>query len=108
MSAVDGRILDDLSHLHQSITDLLTTRLGSRVMRRDYGSRLFELVDRPIGPELKADIHMAVAEALDRWEPRLRLLSVDIDGASPGKVNLDLLGEYLPDGKRITLEGIRV
>ena len=42
-----GKRLDGLSHLHQSIRDILTTRRGTRVMRRDYGSRLPELVDNP-------------------------------------------------------------
>ncbi|NYZ70451.1 baseplate assembly protein W, partial [Endozoicomonas sp. SM1973] len=42
-----GKPLSNLDHLRQSITDILTTRIGTRLMRRDYGSRLPELVDRP-------------------------------------------------------------
>lgn len=108
ISASNGQRLEDLDHLRQSIEDILTTPLGTRVMRRDYGSRLFALVDRPVGLDLTAEIHVAVADALDRWEPRLRLLTVDVQSAVPGQVSLNLVGEYLPDGKRITLEGIRI
>ena len=51
MSGMDrntGRTLDGDAHLAQSIGDILTTPLGSRVMRRDYGSMLFELIDQPL------------------------------------------------------------
>jgi len=42
--AVTGRSLAGLGHLNQSIRDILTTPIGSRVMRRQYGSRLFDLM----------------------------------------------------------------
>ncbi|MEW7978507.1 MAG: GPW/gp25 family protein [Candidatus Sedimenticola endophacoides] len=48
MHAITGQHLAGEAHLRQSIIDILTTPLGTRVMRRDYGSRLFELVDAPI------------------------------------------------------------
>jgi phage baseplate assembly protein W len=43
-----GKALDGMEHLKQSVQDILTTPLGTRVMRREYGSRLFELIDAPI------------------------------------------------------------
>lgn len=48
MNASTGKELEGLNHLKQSIVDILTTPIGSRVMRRDYESRLLELVDKPI------------------------------------------------------------
>jgi hypothetical protein len=47
MDAVTGKPMYDTAHLSQSIGDILSTPIGSRVMRRDYGSALFELVDAP-------------------------------------------------------------
>lgn len=46
-NAQTGQALSSLSHLHQSIRDILTTRRGTRVMHAAtlYGSRLPELVD---------------------------------------------------------------
>lgn len=35
-----GKALEGMAHLRQSIRDILGTPLGSRVMRRDYGSEL--------------------------------------------------------------------
>lgn len=68
------------AHLAQSIGDILSTPIGSRVMRRDYGSLLFELIDQPINGALRMLIHAATALAIRRWEPRLRLERVLLDG----------------------------
>lgn len=109
MSRTTGQALGGFDHLKQSIEDILTTPVGSRVHRRDYGSRLRELVDRPINSSLVADLVAATAEALDRWEPRLRLEQVKIDGVSAeGQIALSLVGYYLIDGKRIEIEGLVV
>ncbi len=102
-----GKALSGLNHLKQSIIDILTTPIGSRVMRREYGSRLPRLVDAPLNSSTLVDLYSATAEALLRWEPRFKLMSVSAATAqSTGKIELNLTGEYLPDGKTITLEGI--
>lgn len=107
-SATTGKALGGIDHLRQSIRDILTTPLGSRVMRRDYGSRLFQLVDAPMNRNTLLDIYAATAEAIARWEPRFRVQSVVASSAAPGSVTLDMTGEYLPDGRQITLDGIEV
>lgn len=53
-------------------------------------------------------MYAATAEALHRWEPRLKVLSVSARVVATGSVSLDITGEYLPDGERVTLEGIVV
>ncbi len=37
MDAKTGKVLEGLEHLKQSIIDILTTPVSSRIMRRDYG-----------------------------------------------------------------------
>ena len=109
VDASSGKALTGLGHLKQSIRDILTTPIGTRVMRRDYGSRLFELVDAPLNGSTVVEIIVATAEALAKWEPRLRLISVQVESAGDsGVVTLNLEGEYLPDGKPITLEGVSI
>ncbi|SPX13597.1 Baseplate assembly protein W [Escherichia coli] len=39
--------LNDMEHLKQSVRDILTTPLASRVMRREYGSLVPDLIDEP-------------------------------------------------------------
>jgi phage baseplate assembly protein W len=75
-------------------------------MRRTYGSRLFRLVDAPLNRSTLLDLYAATAEALDLWEPRIRLISVNAISTDAGSIELDLVAEYLPDGKTITLDGI--
>jgi uncharacterized protein len=105
MSRTTGKALGGFDHLRQSIQDILTTPIGSRVHRREYGSRLSRLVDRPINASLVADLVAATAEALDRWEPRLRLERVNVERVSPdGQIELSLVGYYLLNGQKIEIE----
>jgi phage baseplate assembly protein W len=48
IDANTGKALSGLAHLRQSVTDILSTPIGSRVMRREYGSQLFRLIDAPL------------------------------------------------------------
>ncbi len=82
MDRTTGKTLSGDAHLVQSIGDILSTPLGSRVMRRDYGSLLFELIDRPINGATGMLMRAATAIALRRWEPRLQLTRVSLDGDS--------------------------
>lgn len=93
MNAATGRTIDGETHLRQSIADILTTPIGSRVMRRDYGSLLPELIDQPFNGATKLKLYGATAMALMRWEPRIRLTRIELTpGDSPGAFVLDLEG----------------
>jgi len=105
MNAATGRDLDGVAHLQQSIRDVLLTRVGTRVGRREYGSTLLDLVDQPLTPATIVDLYAATAEALARWEPRFRLESVRATAAgAAGRVALTLTGAYVPTGEGLVLE----
>ncbi|MBA8757908.1 baseplate assembly protein W [Wolbachia pipientis] len=108
MSNKTGKELEGIEHLKQSIIDILTTPIGSRIMRRNYGSRLLELVDRPINRDFTLEIYAAVAEALEKWERRFKLEKVKITEVKEGRVTLDLEGVYLSEGKFININGVVV
>jgi len=109
MNVNTGKALSGLDHLRQSISDILSTPIGSRVMRRDYGSRLFTLVDAPGNGNNLVQLYAAVAEALAKWEPRFKLARVWVSGINEeGQTTVSLQGEYLPNGKPITLENIEL
>ena len=98
MNRHTGKPLQGLDHLWQSLGDLLSTPIGTRVMRRDYGSRVPDLIDSPVDPARAIEVHMAVAEAIHRWEPRFRLRRVQVQvGAASlaGHLELALSGVYL-------------
>jgi len=107
MSNTAGKAMSGIAHLRQSIADILGTPLGSRVMRRDYGSRLFELTDAPMNRGGVMDVIIATAEALKKWEPRLHLSKVSVNKATEdGRFNIGVSGIYTPDGTPVTLDGI--
>jgi len=106
--SVNGQPLSDIDHLRQSIRDILTTRKGTRVMCRDYGSRLPELVDRPVNPAFEMDVYAATAEALARWEPRFELSQITITETAAGRIVLKLDGVYKPDGTNLSLHALEV
>ena len=108
MNAETGRELTGLEHLKQSIADILNTPIGSRVMRRDYGSRLFELIDAPINRSTVVDIVAETAEALMKWEDRLVVGAVDMTSAQLGQITLKITGKYILDGKIVQLSEIVV
>ena len=97
MSATSGAALSDMAHLRQSIATILFTPVGSRVMRRRFGSLLPELIDQPDSPTTRVRLFAAVAGALMRWEPRLRISRVQLaSGTTPGTAELVLEGTYVP------------
>lgn len=107
-NAKTGKALAGMDHLKQSIADILTTPIGSRVMRRDYGSRIFELVDSPLNRVTIPQFYAATVEALQRWEPRIQVRSVSVSQPQIGQCLIDLTGLYTPTGEPVVVEGILV
>ncbi len=97
-----GKQLSGQAHLRQSIEDILTTPLGSRRMRPEYGSNLRRYIDLPVNEGWKSAVQAEVARALGRWEPRLKLERVKVVSVVDGKVTMQLSGVYL--GDRAVLE----
>ncbi|MFF3703884.1 MULTISPECIES: GPW/gp25 family protein [Pseudomonas] len=94
-----GLALSGIEHLRQSIEDILTTPLGSRRMRPDYGSKLRRFVDLPVNDGWKSAVQAEVARALSRWEPRLKLERVRVVAVLGGQITLQLTGQYLGDSQ---------
>jgi phage baseplate assembly protein W len=92
-----GQLVSGLSHLRQSIEDILGTAVGSRRMRPEYGSNLRRYVDLPVNEGWKSAVQAEVARALGRWEPRLKLERVRVVAVLDGQVTLQLSGQYLGD-----------
>lgn len=86
MSSTTGKAIEGAAHLAQSIFKILSTPLGSRVMRRPFGSLFFDLVDQPTNAATAMLLRAAGAVALSQWEPRLTLTSVTLSG-SPANGN---------------------
>jgi phage baseplate assembly protein W len=84
MNARTGRAISGQAHLEQSITDILFTPIGTRVMRRDYGSLLPQLIDGPMNPVMRMRVMAATVMALARWEPRIEVTKVEFSASGIG------------------------
>ncbi|UVE66951.1 GPW/gp25 family protein [Burkholderia pyrrocinia] len=100
MNARTGRAIAGQAHIEQSVADILFTPLGTRVMRRDYGSLLPELIDGPVNPVMRMRVMAASVMALARWESRIQVDQVDFGSTGiDGGAVLELQGERT-DGPR--------
>lgn len=103
-----GKRLSGAAHLRQSVSDILNTPIGSRVLVRDYGSDLFSLVDNPRDDLLRLRVIAATATALARWEPRLKVSKVTVTFPAEAGCVVDIAGTDLENNTRITTGGIAV
>ncbi|PXC02871.1 phage baseplate protein, partial [Pseudomonas aeruginosa] len=94
MDRRSGLPLSGLAHLKQSVEDILTTPLGSRRMRPEYGSKLRRMVDMPVSEGWKSAVQAEVARSLGRWEPRIALSAVRVVAVVDGRVDLLLSGVF--------------
>ena len=105
MNRTTGAELSGAAHLAQSIADILSTPLGSRVQRRGYGSRLSDLIDAPANKSTRVQLFSATATALMRWEPRIQLKRVGfrVVNAKQGQFAVDIVGTIKETGNRVSL-----
>ncbi|WP_447045336.1 GPW/gp25 family protein [Vreelandella sp. H-I2] len=103
MNVNTGKPLDGIEHIRQSIADIITTPIGSRVMRREYGSLVPELLDMPISDALLMQVYAATVIAVTQWEPRISITGTRsiVSTAAPGQVLIELYGKT-NDGETIT------
>lgn len=105
MDARTGKALSGDAHLAQSIADILSTPIGTRIMRRPYGSRLPDLIDAPANAATRVQLYAATATALMRWEPRITLkrVALSVVDAMAGRWLLDLVGTRADTGAPVEL-----
>jgi phage baseplate assembly protein W len=102
-----GQPLTGTDHILQSVRDIITTPIGSRVMLRQYGCRLPDLVDRPVNALFDVELHASVAEALARWEPRFLLNRIYVMSRSElGRVTIGIEGTIKDSGVSARIEGL--
>lgn len=103
MSRESGRSIPEIDHIIQSIQDILTTPLGSRIMRREYGSMLPDLIDQPTTSVLILKLYSAIYTAISRWEDRISIEQIQISNMQDGQLVIDLDAVYYLDQKNIGL-----
>lgn len=85
--------------VRQSIVMILETRPRERIMRPDFGCGLHRFVMRPNDVATRALIRREVEHALDRWEPRIEHVAIDVTaGREPEIVDIRISYRHRRDG----------
>jgi phage baseplate assembly protein W len=78
--------------INASIRMAIMTAPGERVMRPQFGCRIWDLLFEPINANTLGLMGEAIRDTVSQWEPRVDLEDVDVepDPASPSRVTIDL------------------
>ena len=72
-------LTDGVQDIEQAIALILGTAPGERPMRPEFGCAVHDVVFDTIDAAIVAKVHAAVYEALERWEPRIEVVELDVD-----------------------------
>lgn len=102
------RLNDERSHIKQSVADILITPVGTRVMRREYGSQLFELIDRPLNAVLALQIAAASVMALKKWENRIEVtrFKLNYDPTQPIHITADIEAVHKQQQTKLAFDNV--
>jgi uncharacterized protein len=95
----DSKSMIKLSRYEEDIKEaiwiILGTSRGERVMRPDFGCGIHDFVFESINASTLANIEQSVREALILWEPRIKLMDVNVsdDQIDNGKLIISI--EYI-------------
>lgn len=108
MNRETGKPLSATDHIRQSVQDILSTPLGSRVMLPGYGSNLLRLVDHPADHVTAVRVVMATAVAIARWEPRVTINTIAVLKAGEGQIIVTIRATDTEDQRAVLLENIKL
>ena len=85
---LSAEMVDEAEDIRQSIEIILGTSRGERVMRPDFGTALDEILFEPISQATGELLRVRVEEALQKWEHRIDVLSVQVSQGAGLKLGL--------------------
>lgn len=103
MSRESGSNMTKIMHIKQSIEDICSTPLGSRVMRRNYGTKLANFIDQPTSEALFLKCCSTIYSGILMWEPRIHVTKISIGSISSGQMSIDIEAEMVESGQSLNL-----
>ena len=91
--------------IEQAIGLILGTAPGERPMRPEFGCAVHEVVFDTIDAAIIGRVQTAVHEALERWEPRIEVIDLDVEPADgdTGKLLVDITYRVRATSRRYNL-----
>lgn len=88
------RMSADEQDIHESLVILFGTGLGERFLQPEYGLDMHTLLFEPLSTSLRTLLIDRVRTAILIYEPRIKVLQLDIDNPDPHAGSLRILLEY--------------
>ena len=104
-----GKLITGLPYLRQRLEDAIGTPLGSLVGAREFGSRLYQLIDRNVDSGFYMDGYVRLAECVNSPVNGLddfKLNEMRLQRISNSQIEIAISGDFLIDGEPIELDGI--
>jgi phage baseplate assembly protein W len=89
------RLTEGAQDLDRSIRIVLATAPGERVMRPQFGCRIWELLFEPVTANLLGLMAQAVREAVAQWEPRVEVEEVHVEPDPADSCRVQIRVDYL-------------
>jgi phage baseplate assembly protein W len=106
---VTGKTLTGTPYLRQRLADVINTPLGSVVGARDFGSRIFEMVDHNVDRRFYMNVYVRLAESINNPANGLedfKLSEMTVESLGNNQLEFKIIGNALIDGKPIEFQGI--
>lgn len=89
------RLTSGTEELDASIRMIVSTAQGERVMRPDFGCRIWDQLFEPIDTDSLGAMEQAVEEAIAMWEPRVEVSSITAEQDSESSELVNIAIEYV-------------
>lgn len=99
-------LTSDEVDIHKSLQILLSTTIGERFLQPGYGCNLDSFVFEPMNATIQTSIKITVKNAIQLFEPRIKLLSIDLDATffiNDGRVDINIDYEIAGTNSRFNL-----
>lgn len=80
--------IDTKKSVIQNIQIILNTQKGQDIHRPDFGSNLYLFLDKPINSLIQGEIYSEIISAIEEYEPRVNILSIDIKNISSSNIQI--------------------
>jgi len=84
-------LVEGVDLIRDSIKTILSWTLYTREYEDSFGSRIFETLEEPNDDVLMTLIRRFTVDALEKWEKRIELISMNFERPAPEKVAIDLV-----------------